>query len=378
MITVLVVLPSLGVGGTERHLLQVLPRLDPSLFRVVIYTTQARGEWADRLEAQGVEVIAPPVMRSRLLSRVLSAIKLCTLMLTTKPDITHFFLPEAYLLGGLCALITGTKKRVMSRRSLNRYQQKHPRLAKLERWLHTKMDAIVGNSTAVCEELKTEGVRDDQLELIVNGIDPKRMVVEQDKKTCRQQLGLSEHGLVMSVVANLHPYKGHADLIVALNAIQNDLPEGWQLLCVGADRGALPALQKQAANCGLEKNIVFLGSRSDIPAFLKASDISILPTHEEGFPNAILEAMCIGLPVIATNVGGNPEAVVEGETGFLVPPQDPAALAQAILRLAQDNTVRLAFGQAAAERCAAQFSLDRCVHAYQTFYQQCLGSICVE
>lgn len=187
-------------------------------------------------------------------------------------------------------------------------------------------------------------------------------------------LGIAPEALVLIIVANLIPYKGHADLIDALARIGSGLPDGWQLLCVGRDDGIGPALADQSRAAGLSGNIRFLGSRTEIPELLNAADISILCSHEEGLPNAVIEAMSSGTPVVSTEVGGTGEIIEDGVTGALVPPGDSVALSDAILRLAGDGEKRRAIGQAARAEIERAYGLDICARAYDDIYRLVLES----
>ena len=179
--TLLFIIGDLDTGGAERHLVQVLPRLDGERFRPVVYTLSHKGALAPVLEDAGIPVIAPPgsvwlrrwpgPLGRRGLLLAISMIRLIILMLSLRPAMVHFFLPEAYVAGGLCALIAGCRRRVMSRRSLNVYQAQRPLATRLERWLHGRMTAVLGNSSAVTAELSAEGVAADRLGLLYNGVD---------------------------------------------------------------------------------------------------------------------------------------------------------------------------------------------------------------
>jgi glycosyltransferase involved in cell wall biosynthesis len=119
--------------------------------------------------------------------------------------------------------------------------------------------------------------------------------------------------------------------------------------------------------------VVFAGHRTDVPEILQALDIFVLPSNWEGLPNAVLEAMAAGLPVVATRVGGVPEVVVEGQTGILVPPRDPNALADALLTLLRDPNLRRRMGQAGRQRVQEYFSVDQMVSKTETLYEQLLS-----
>ena len=374
--TLLVVTGDLDLGGTERHLVQVLPRLPRERYRVLVYTLSHKGALAPELEAGGIPVVEPPlagVLSGRLgrvgrrsLLLAVSVARLCVLMVRERPAVVHLFLPEAYLVGGLSALLTRCRVRVMSRRSLNVYQRKRRLAARLERWLHRHMQVVLGNSAAVVDELRAEGVAAHRLGLIYNGVDTAGY--SGDRGAARAALGIAGDALVLVTVANLIEYKGHADLLDALGRIGGDLPPGWVLLCVGRDDGLGAALDARAAALGLAGNVRWLGERSDVPALVRCADIGFLCSHEEGFSNTILEGMAAALPMVVTDVGGNREAVVDGITGLIVLPREPRALADAVLALARDPTRRAAMGAAGRRRVAETFSLEACVARYERLY----------
>ncbi|MDG2269945.1 MAG: glycosyltransferase, partial [Alphaproteobacteria bacterium] len=215
-----------------------------------------------------------------------------------------------------------------------------------------------------------EGIPEHRTRVILNGVDTNAIRPDAARGArLRQSLTIPPDSLVLMIVANLIPYKGHADLITALASIRDALPDNWQLLCVGRDDGIGGALQAQSAEAGLAPHIRFLGSRSDIPALLNMADVSLLCSHEEGLPNAVIEAMSAGVPTIATKVGGTGEIIDHGVTGLLVPAHNPDALAQSILELAQDPARRDAMGTAARVEIENTYGLDICARAYDDLYQ---------
>lgn len=262
----------------------------------------------------------------------------------------------------------------MSRRSRNHYQLRHPVAAWVERRLHRRMDALLGNSRAVVQDLLDEGAPPERVRLIYNGIDPGRFATGEARvarrRAVRAELGLHDDDLVLTCVANLFPYKGHADLLAAMAMLGGDRSTRPTLLLVGRDAGARAALEAQSAQLGLTAKVRFLGERGDVPNLLAASDIGVLASHEEGFSNAVIEGMAAGLPMVVSDVGGNAEAVTDGECGLVVPAHEPAALANALALLVDDPGRRCAMSEAARHRVAAAFSLDACVAAYETLYEE--------
>jgi glycosyltransferase involved in cell wall biosynthesis len=369
MTRLLVVATGLGVGGTERHLLAVLPRLRAHGFAPRIACLRSGGALAPDFAAAGIEVTELGD-GGGLPGAVRAVPRLRAWLSRERPAIAHFFLPEAYLLGGLATLGLGGLVRVMSRRSLNRYQRHHPLAARVEGWLHRRMDAVLANSAAVAAELRAEGAPPDRLHVIANGL---VFAAGGDRAATRAALGLAPDTLAIVVVANLIAYKGHADLLAALAAARARLPGSWVLLCVGRDDGIGADLAARAEAAGLAAQVRFLGQRDDVPDLLAASDIAVSASHEEGSSNAVLEAMAAGLGVVATDAGGNAEAIRPGIDGLLVPPRDPAALGAALVALAGDAGLRARLGDAARARATRDFSLTACVDRYAALYRGLLA-----
>ena len=404
MIKVLVLIPSLDVGGAEMDLVRTLPLVDREGFKIVVGALEGWGPLATSLREAGIDVIGPfsqaPV-RPGLLDHVLAGIdamgrhmakvlpdssipRLMSIGLKYfqasrqiarsldggRFDVLHAMSPSAYIVGTLANGVIKRRPLVMSRVSLNFYQHGARLFGVVERLMHRRVDLATGNAQAILRELRAEGIPAHKLFLMRNGLDSQAFVESMiDRGKGRAQLGLSQSALVLTSVANLFPYKGHADLLEALHLLKDRLPNEWALLVAGRDiDGNLDRLRSLAENLTLTQHVRFLGVRRDIPAVLSAADIHISASHYEGFPNNVLEAMCAGLPVVATAVGGVPEQVVDGGTGLLVPPSEPAALARAVLALAEDPSRRQALGNAGRERVAREFALRRSVAALEQAY----------
>lgn len=374
------VIGSLDLGGAEKHICLVAPALKERGWELEIYCLTRRGVQADQVEAAGVKIIGPPseigdsqTAIGKLVRLVASGIKLFVHLVSRRPPIVHFFLPAAYLVGAPIAVAARVPVRVMSRRSLNHYQGKHPFLARIERFMHRRMQMLLANSQAVLRELREETADGVAIELIYNGVEISSADSPQAVDTHSADLHGGSDALTLVIVANLIPYKGHADLFRALATVAISLPRSWTLLCVGRDDGIGAALTDLARELSIGSNVRFLGSRTDIPAILASADIGILCSHEEGFSNAILEGMAVGLPMIVTDVGGNAEAVVDRETGFVVPARDPAALGAALAMLASRPDLRKLMSAAARRRAEMRFSLARCVENYDTLYRRLMA-----
>lgn len=376
---ILFVIPSLDVGGTERHLTALAQELVDFGWRPVIYCIYRKGLVSEGLSEHGINVVGPPIDVPRvpvwrphaLGTLALSAARLFRLMAQQRPTIIHFFLPAAYLIGGPLSLLLPIRARIMSRRSLNNYQKRWPVARWIEPFLHKRMSVIVPNSQAAARQLiDVEGCSEEKIKVIYNGVDMERYKASGNspRRKARETLGLNQSAFVAVSIANLIPYKGHADLIRAYSIAQDNLPKGWQLLCVGRDDGLLEELKRLVSSQGLSAHIAFKGPKTDIVNVLHAADIGLLCSHEEGFSNSILEGMAARLPMIVTDVGGNPEAVLHRKTGLVVPPKDPVALSKAITLLASEPERARRMGAAGQHRAQKKFAIQRCINEYHTLY----------
>ncbi|MGK0298201.1 MAG: glycosyltransferase involved in cell wall biosynthesis [Gammaproteobacteria bacterium] len=367
---ILIIISSLDNGGTENHLLNILPLLKVRGMDVSVLTLKPGGYIGNRLKDLGFIIYQPELRFIDPLRNVLLFIYIFMKLIVLRPKFVHFFLPKAYLIGGLASLLTPFSRRIMSRRSLNIYQQDKPVSALIERLLHKTMFRVSGNSKSVINELMSEGVTENKLQLIYNGV---REIVAAEKKICqtiREEWGALENFFIIIYVANLIDYKGHADLIQALSIIKDDLPIDWRLICVGKDTGSRQSILKLIEDRNMTQNIVFTGERIDVQDIMSCADIGVIASHQEGFSNSLLEKMSAGLPVIATDVGGNREAIINGESGILVPAKKPEAMAKAILKLSNDLSLQKKMGTNAKNRTLQHFSLKSCVEHYIKLYAQ--------
>lgn len=370
LIPILIVTRSLDIGGAERHLLQVLPRLDQTRFSVEVFSLHPGGGLAEAYAASGLFIYRESggVIRwPRLLSSLVRYI-------WRRRPLVHTFLPEPYLVAAPIALGLSARGVLMSRRSRNFYQVRHPFAAWCEQRLHGRMDGLLANSRAVACDLLDEGAPRERVRLIYNGIDTAHYfqgaAKTERRRDVRRRLGLADDCVMLVCIANLFHYKGHADLIVALSLLGTAFSAAGVLLCIGRDAGEGAPLEAQAKALGLAGRVIFLGERHDIPDLLAAADISVLASHEEGFSNAVLEGMAAGLPMVVTDVGGNAEAVIDEQCGYVVPSNDPVALSAALAKLINNPLQRTRMGGAARMRVESEFSIETCVAAYEALYEE--------
>ncbi len=365
---VLVVAPRLNAGGAEIHLSRVLPPLRRAGLDISLFATSRGGRLEQGLVAAGVPILGAQNAGAHPLLSLRTAYGLRREIRQARPDILHFFMPEPYLVGSLAAAGLGGMIKIMSRRSLSVYQGNHPILAKVEHRLHRSVDALIGNSSAVAAQLIAECGDARKVGIIHNGIELPAAPEPQARKARRREFDIPEDAFVIASVANLIPYKGHADLLAALAGVRGRLRGPWRLMVIGRDEGIGRDLRVQAETLGIGTNVLWLGERSNPQELLGAADLGVLPSHQEGFSNSLIEKMAQGLAVVATRVGGNIDAIVDGESGRLVPVAEPAVLGDAIATLYEDPGLRARMGAAARGRVERFFTLEACVRRYLNLY----------
>ncbi len=208
---------------------------------------------------------------------------------------------------------------------------------------------------------------------IPNGVDINGCRPALDRSQVRERLGIPADAVVVGAVGTIRRVKGHRYLLEAAIQATASVTSLRFLLIGRMQEPTTSALTAFCRRTDLGDRVAFLGARSDVADLLSAMDIFCLPSLSEGMPNSVLEAMAAGLPVVATEVGGTPEVVVDGETGCLVPPRDPSALAAALVRLAGDPQLRTQMGRAGLARVSAHFTLHQMLARYENLYRSVLG-----
>ena len=312
------IIGSLNIGGTERHLLNLINRLDPTKYDIDIHLLNEKGILFEELNSS-VKKFYPKKIIYKKIDHFFNFFRTLWRIKATKPDVIHCFLPQSYIFGGVIGLILNHKNIIMSRRSLNFYQNnfKFFPFKKLESFLHKRTRLILANSIAVKKQLiNEEHVDEKKCRLIYNGI-IKPTKTNYKVNILKRKLGIVSSDFVFSSIANFIPYKNHLLIIKAAKKLMS-VTKNFKILFVGGgEKEYVDFLKKEVLKHYLDKNIFFQKqSREDVKFFL-ISDVGISSSKEEGLSNTILEFLYFGKPVIATNVGGNPE-LVNKSNGFLI------------------------------------------------------------
>jgi glycosyltransferase involved in cell wall biosynthesis len=231
-------------------------------------------------------------------------------------------------------------------------------------------DRVVSVCQAFAPRLVAYGVRPERIRILHNAAVPIAPAPYAERVQLRAQLGIGDGAPVVLSIGRLSREKGHADLLRALAHLASNWP--WRLVLVGMgpERAALEHLAQSLA---VSERVVFAGFHADVTRFYGIADVFVLPSHTEGSPNVLLEAMMADVPIVASRAGGNPEIVLDETTGLLAPAGDPQALAAAIARLLADRDLASRLADAARVRAMREFSLDRYRRRLAGYYAEALG-----
>lgn len=240
-------------------------------------------------------------------------------------------------------------------------------------WALPNVDQVITVSQDMKRKILRGPTREDRINVIYTGLDPAEMQGGAPRAEVRAALGIPEDACVVGAVSRIYVEKGHTFLLDALYHLADSVPH-LHLLIVG--EGPLrPSLERQAQDAGLGSRVHFTGFYDDLPGALRAMDIFAQPSVlDEGFPTAVLEAQLAGLPVIASDVGGTGETMQPGETGFLVPPRDVEALAEAMRTLAGNPDRRTAMSAAGPEWIRRSFTLEDMVQRVSDVYEKAVAT----
>jgi glycosyltransferase involved in cell wall biosynthesis len=316
-------------GGTEMHLFELSRRLNVAGYHAIVCNMDGEHPMTRRVADAGVETWPRRIGRIYAPSGRAIAREIIGRAAGRNIVAVHTFHFKSDWMGVSAARALKCPL-ISSRRDLG-YQQNGLRRT-LYRWINRRTNAFIVPSEAVENSvLRQGGVTVDRVHRIYNGLDLKRFADLPDRREARAWLGVPEDALLIGKVGSLRTIKDHPTLIRAVARLVPEFPRVHLVLMGdGPEEEALRALVEQL---GIAAHVTLAGVCRDVPRALAALDIFALSSRSEGMSNAILEAMAAGLPVVATDVGGNPECVVDGATGYIVPPGDDERMADRLVLL---------------------------------------------
>lgn len=360
----------LKVGGAQRHLVEILRRLDRQRFAPQVWTLRGEGELIQEAEQLAIPVrsfgLGPRLQDPRtvaLLRRAAQTLR------REHVQIVHTYLSFANIVGTLAAALARVPVLLVSKRSLDSYPKK------FEAWSHWAInrfaDKVVANADAVKDfVVKTEGCPADKIVVIPNGVNDE-FVTNGSRGQEQAVFGFKPDEQVVGTLGRLAWKKGQEYFLEAAAIVLRTEPRVTFAL-VG-DGPLRSQLEEKTRELGIASQVKFLGQRLNSQAMISLFDIFVLPSVIEGMPNALLEAMALGKPVVVTEAGGNAEVVQHEGTGLVVPIRNAEAMAQAVIRLLRDKASAQRFADAARQSVRQHFSFRHTLQAMETLYEEMLA-----
>jgi glycosyltransferase involved in cell wall biosynthesis len=364
---VLQLLVGFDIGGAEQLVLDTAPRLRALGFDLRVAALKGAGPLLGELEAAGVPAVALDARHRGDLGVVL---RLAGLLRRERIDLLHSHLYIANLAGRVAGRIAGVPVILSAQHDTDLWMRPHHRL--IERLSARLADRVIACSEAVrAWQIDAVGLPPAKLTTLRNAIVPPADPGESERDAARTALGAAPEDLVVGTLGRLfEPKKGLRIFIDAAVAVAARAPRAR--FVVAGEGPARAELEMRARHAGLGPRLIFAGARRDVPVLLSAYDLFVQPSLWEGFGLTVVEAMAVGRPVVASQVGGIPEIVRHGRDGLLVAPGDAGALADAIVDLLDDPERRARFAAEGRRRARTEFHIDRLVGETAALYRDAL------
>lgn len=362
---ILYVITDLNVGGVPLHLFRLACAVREHGFRPTVVSLAPAGPVGDRLLAEGIRVLSCHA-RGGWDARVF--MRLARLLRAERPDIVHALLFHANLAARMAAKFS----RFPASRLLCEIQT-----VEIERRWHLRVERhtcrwcrlTIGNSPSVVEHLAVKArVPRSLLRLVRGGVDVE--AIQAAPPADRASLGVKQDAAMIFWAGRLDPIKG---LDVLLDGFALLLRTRPAVLVLAGDGPKRNELEEQARRLGIDAQVHWLGMRSDVASLLKAADVFVFPSRTEGLPNALLEAMAAGCPIVTTDVPGCRDLVTDGRTGRLVPVNEAPALARAMEAVLGDRQAALRMVDAARREVSAHWHASSIAPACVALYREALG-----
>ncbi|PIQ83268.1 MAG: hypothetical protein COV75_08380 [Candidatus Omnitrophica bacterium CG11_big_fil_rev_8_21_14_0_20_63_9] len=361
------IIDNLGRGGAQRQLVELLKGLPRDRYELhVISMSTEKLDYAQTIRKLGVPLTCIPqsgLWSWRTFGEVVGTLR------ALRPTIVQTWLFTSDLYGRLAARRVDAPVIISTVRSVE--PDKPRRRVWADRWLKRWTDAFIVNAQAVGEVLRRrERVSAECIHTIYNGLDLEVFNPARVDGAARRALSLGPSTPAIGIVGRFAPVKDHATFLRAAAIVQRQAPSA-QFMLIG--NGPLSdSLKQLCQTLRLERHVRFVNNQDDVAEYIAALDAVVVTSLYEGCCNVILEGMAMGKPVIATAVGGNPELVTAGRTGWLVPPRSPEHLAEAILQMIRQPQQARTMGQAGRARIEAEFTLSRMVEQTEGLYRALL------
>jgi glycosyltransferase involved in cell wall biosynthesis len=361
---VLKFITNFNIGGTERQFVQMIGHMDVARFDLHVGCFARNGSLLPFVESRGIPLHEYRIGRLYSPATWLRVCELARYLRRNDIQIVHSygFYPHSFVLPA--ARLAGVPVAIASIRDTGDVLA--PRKRRVQELVCRLATCVLANAEAVGRQLIQDGYNARKVAIIRNGILPPPFERSTEDGPVRRELQVPPRAPMVAVLARLNDLKGISYFLDAIPLVLSEFPDA-RFLIVG-DGQKRQELEAYAERKGCAGKAIFTGFRMDIPEVLKEISVSVLPSLSEGLSNVLIESMAAGVPVVATEVGGNPEIVEDGVTGLLIPPRDAGSLAQAIVFLLQNSEKAAFMGQEGRRRIASRFSLTRAVDETQRLY----------
>jgi glycosyltransferase involved in cell wall biosynthesis len=372
-VRLLKVVPTLRCGGTEHQVMALGRRIDPDRFALEFACLRRQGDFVAELDARRVPLREYHIRTFFSVNAVAQQARLAADVRRSGVAIVHAYSFYGNVFAIPAAKLAAAPVVIASIRDRGVYLT--PAQQAVQRHVCRLADCVLVNAEAVRTFLIDQGYNASKIVVIRNGVDLERFSDQPDAGAVRREFGIPVSAPLVAVASRLHPLKGIEHFLEAASAIGRRFPE-VRFLVIGEtspdDRPYFDVLKNLAARVGIRDRVIFTGLRGDVPRLLACAAVSVMPSLNEALSNVLLESMAAGVPVVATRVGGTPEAVQDGVTGLLVPPGDAGALARSIDRLLSDPESAKRLGQSGRQLVRRHFSIDAMVRATEHLYHTLL------
>jgi glycosyltransferase involved in cell wall biosynthesis len=371
-ISVIFPVTDLTRDGAQRQLLELVKGLNKERFSPIVLSLNPGGVMEEEFkQVPGLKLIC--LKRNNRLDVLGNLLRVARIIRREKANVVQPFLTPATFYGLLAAMVSGTPVKIVTERaSAGRSKTGfgYRLYLKAEDMLSRRADWAVANSKAGAEFLVQRGINVARVKVIYNGLNLDRLTASQESiEQVRRRLNVPPGGKVVGMMARMFPQKRHDIFLRAAAIVSAEIPETrFALVGDGPLKDSLEALSREL---GIASRVTFLGEQRDVAPYVSAFDIATHISEAEGCSNSILEAMALGKPVVATDVGGNRELIDNGETGILVP-MDENAAAKAIIYLIYDHDAALKIAQKAMNKSLNDFSMTNMVKQYESLCEQAL------
>jgi len=361
----MIITHDLAIGGLQQVVVNICRTIDREHFDVSVLCLRELGEFTHEIESLGIRVLFLPQDPDR--TDYFSFLKVANILRQEKIDIIHTHNTQPFVDGTIGALMSGVKTIVHTDHARDFPDKKRYMFAE---WLMSLFAyKIVGVSDHTSKNLiKYEKISRRKIVTIPNGIDETKFDISIDKKKKKEDLGISKNGHVIGLCVRLTEQKGITYLLKAMPDVVKVMPD--ITLIIAGDGPLKKDLEKESDLLGVSDNVLLIGPRLDVSEILKLFDLYVLPSLWEGFPMVLLEAMAAKCPILATDVGGNPSAIVSGENGVLVPSRSPKALAEQIIYLLLNHDLRTKCAEKSLEIFQHNFSARGMTSKYEQLYRR--------